>query len=196
MEQIKLAAGESVAKVYTYGRTVVGKKRRTIDESLIVTNKRVIYQSIGDRCVKRKEIPVSAAEYVGTKYTTESGSLVFSVIFFILAAASAAVAIINPLPKYLWVFLSVLALSLIIGSLLAVAYIRSLRGAVEVVISGRAAEYKLVSVGMSNLKARAAEATRVSIMVDRSAALEMVNELGAVLINVRSQNAEQKKKQG
>lgn len=188
MEQIKLAAGESVAKVYTYGRAVVGKQHRTIDESLIITNKRVIYQSIGDKFVKRKEIPVSAAEYVGTRYTTESGSLVLAVICFILAAAAAALAIVNPWPSYLWISLSAMALFLALGSLLSVVYVRSLRGAVEVVISGRLPEYKLVSLGMSNLKARAQNVTRVSITVDRATALEMVNELGAVLLNVRSQS--------
>ena len=192
MEQIKLAAGESVAKVYTYGRTVVGKQRRTIDESLIITNKRVIYQSIGDRFVKRKEIPISAAEYVGTRYTTESGSLALAVICFILSAASAVLSLVNPWPSYLWISLSVMALMLALGSLLTVVYIRSLRGAVEVVISGRLPEYKLVYVGMSNLKARAQNATRVSITVDRATALEMVNELGAVLLNVRSQGTVKK----
>ncbi|MBQ8302685.1 MAG: hypothetical protein IJX97_03945 [Clostridia bacterium] len=192
MEQIKLAAGESVAKVYTYGRTVVGKKRKTIDESLIITNKRVIYQSIGDKCVKRKEIPVAAAEYVGTKYTTESGSLAFAVISFIIAVAAAVFSIVNPFPKYLWISLSLLAVGLAVGSLLVLVYIRSLRGAVEVTISGRLPEYKLVSVGMSNLKARANDVTRVSIMVDRATALEMVNELGAVLLNVRSQSSQKK----
>jgi hypothetical protein len=85
-----------------------------------------------------------------------------------------------------------MALMLALGSLLTVVYIRSLRGAVEVVISGRLPEYKLVCVGMSNLKARAQNATRVSITVDRATALEMVNELGAVLLNVRSQSTVKK----
>lgn len=197
MKQIKLAAGESVAKIYSYGHISSGRKKNTIENSLIVTNKRVIYQSLGNKTVSRKEIPVEAAEYIDTKYTTQRVGIWLTVFSFLIGAVLLVLGLdvlkIEFISKY------GLGLPLIVagGVFLALALfcvIRLIchrrRGAVEVIISGRLMENELLSFGVSNLKVRQKQAERLRIKVDKNVAVDMVNELGALLLNIRAANSQ------
>ena len=197
MKQIKLAAGESVAKIYSYGHISSGRKKNTIENSLIVTNKRVIYQSLGNKTVSRKEIPVEAAEYIDTKYTTQRVGIWFTVFSFLIGAALLALGL--DFLKLEFISSYGLKLPLIVagGVLIALALFGVIRltchrrrGAVEVIISGRLMENELLSFGVSNLKVRQKQAERLRIKVDKSVAVDMVNELGALLLNIRAANSQ------
>ena len=193
MKQIKLAAGESVAKIYSYGNVNARRKKNSVENSLIVTNKRVIYQSLGARSVARKEIPVEAAEYIDTKYTSQRAGIWLALLSLLLGAALLVFGL-NPF-KLGFISQHGLGLSLMIvgGVFLAIAiflFIRlriyRRRGSVEVIISGRLAEHELLSFGVSNLKIRQKQVERLRIKVDKNVAVDMVNELGALLLNIRS----------
>ena len=197
MKQIKLAAGESVAKIYSYGKVAAGRKKNAVENSLIVTNKRVVYQSLGRNTVSRKEIPVEAAEYVETKYTTQKAGIVLAILSLIIGGALLVLGLdlfgLKFISEYKLAipFMAGGAALLAISLLLIIRFIcRRRRGAVEVIISGRLMENELLSFGVSSLKIRQKKAERIRVKVDKSVAVEMVNELGALLINIRTaQNA-------
>lgn len=193
MKQIKLAAGESVAKIYSYGKVATGRKKNAVENSLIVTNKRVVYQSLGRKTVSRKEIPVEAAEYVETKYTTQKAGIVLAILSLFIGAAL----LVFGLDLFGIKFISEYKLGLpfmvagaVVLALALFLFVRFIwyrrRGAVEVIISGRLMENELLSFGVSSLKIRQKKAERIRVKVDKSIAIEMVNELGALLLNIRA----------
>ena len=191
MKQIKLAAGESVAKIYSYGKIAAGRKKNAVENSLIVTNKRVVYQSLGKKTVSRKEIPVEAAEYVETRYTTQKAGIVLAILSIIIGAALLVLGLdlfgLKFISEYKLAipFMAGGAVFLALAVILIVRFmLYRRRGAVEVIISGRLMENELLSFGVSSLKIKKAE--RIRVKVDKSVAVEMVNELGALLLNIRS----------
>ena len=196
MKQIKLAAGESVAKIYSYGKIASARKKNAVENSLIVTNKRVIYQSLGKKTASRKEIPVEAAEYIETKYTTLRAGIFLAILSLLLGAALLVFGLqLFPIPLIAEYNLA-LPLMIAGGVFLALSLFLIIRfiwcrrrGAVEVIISGRLMENELLSFGVSSLKVKK-RAARLRVKVDKRVAVDMINELGALLINIRSaQNA-------
>ena len=75
-----LAKGEQVVKVFQYGekkqKGLFASKKDNIKRSLIVTNKRIISQAEGQNATARKEIPLSAADYVTSGFSKRQMSFV------------------------------------------------------------------------------------------------------------------------
>lgn len=83
---VKLAPNEKVIRNYAYGTTETSKglRSKVSSKSLIITNKRIIHQTVsrgtGSESISISDMPVSAAKYVDTSFGKKSFT-----IFAILA---------------------------------------------------------------------------------------------------------------
>ncbi len=203
MEQLRLANNEKIVKNYDYSTVTKGIFKKDVTQnSLTVTNRRVVLQSVSNHVAARKEIPVSAAEYVDATFAKNGRSLLktilcgiltiaFLVVFFIVngklnEAAEAvdeavgATADFSGLALLLLIPAGIALIATIINLLI---YIFSLGGAVLITIGGRRSEVTLLTLGASNMvESKGSES--IKIKVDRSVSETMVNELGAVIMNI------------
>ncbi len=188
MERLKLANSEEIVKNYDYSTVTKGLfKKRITQNSLTVTNKRVVLQSCSETSATRKEIPVSSAEYVEASYATQGGSfipaivlgaltLIFLVLYFVFDSQEGSqMTAIFMLP--------LAAISFIFGIICLVRYLLSLGGAVVVTIGGRRPEINLLSLGAHTAAGEKASKF-LRLKVNLSVATGMVDELGAVLMEI------------
>ena len=195
---LKLANGENIVKQYDYAKTKKGLL--SIQSRLIVTNKRVIEEKVCDakrnERVVRSEIPIEKAKYVSTRFKREGNLLwliiaIFGLILFIggLISSSSSEDSSPALP-----LIGIVVLALGIG-----LFIFLRKSAVTCVISSD----RLVVPAMTFSSATkrflfkshvAANNEVLKIDVDPAVALEMVDELGAVILDARcnvSENEEE-----
>ena len=109
---IQFAKDEKVIKSFDYAATGYNKKRDQYDtfKSLIVTNKRIIHESVSERrgneVILRQEMPVSDAKYIKTTMGKSSSPefLVQAILFAVLAVAIALVSVFEFAAKFQFVF--------------------------------------------------------------------------------------------
>lgn len=205
MQQLRLANNEKIVKNYDYSTVSTGFfKKEVTQNSLTVTNKRIVLQSVSNHVAARKEIPVSSAEYVDATFAKNGRSLLktilcglltvaFLVVFFILngklneSEILEAESAFNPIAL---VMLVPAAIALILTVINALIYVFSLGGAVLITIGGRRQEVELLTLGASNMvDSKGSES--IKIKVDRNVSETMVNELGAVIMNINDGSYEE-----
>ena len=195
MEQLRLGNNEKIVKNYDYSTVKKGIfKKEVTTNSLTVTNRRVVLQSVSNHVVARKEIPVSSAEYVDATFAKNGRSLLKTilcglftllalVVFFVINSKTnnaLGAQGINPIGI---VFLVVAGVGLVLTVINVLVYIFSLGGAVLITIGGRRPEIELLTLGASNMvESKGSES--IKIKVDRHVSETMVNELGAVIMNI------------
>ena len=204
MEQLRLANNEKIVKNYDYSTVTQGIFNKEVTQnSLTVTNKRVVLQSVSNHVAARKEIPVSAAEYVDATFAKNGRSLLktilcgiltiaFLVVFFVLNGklnqASDAVGSYGAEADFGGIALIMLipaAIALIFTIINVLIYIFSLGGAVLITIGGRRSEVTLLTLGASNM-VEGKGSDSIKIKVDRNVSETMVNELGAVIMDINA----------
>ncbi len=180
--ELILAKNEEIIKKYDYSEKHEkrGLISNDVTSSLIITNKRIINESVSKRNVFRKEIPIESADYVSTAYASNAMSF--------LAAAALAIIFVLFLIFYFSTENSLLLALSIIAAVAAVVFIIIAilkRGAgVKVEISGRMGEYGLMAVGASSLQS-AKRLTKIKIKIDKGTAQNMINELGATILDLK-----------
>lgn len=199
MEQLRLANNEKIVKNYDYSTVSKGIfKKEVTTNSLTVTNKRIVLQSMSKHVAARKEIPVSSAEYVDATFAKNGRSLLRTIIFgiftlisvvafFVLnsylnnaAAEIGAETGVSPIALIMLVPAAIFLIATIVNVLI---YIFSLGGAVLITIGGRNNEVELLTLGASNM-VESKSSQSIKIKVDRNVSETMVNELGAVIMNI------------
>ena len=188
MEQLRLANNEKIVKNYDYSTLSRGFfKKHIVQNSLTVTDKRVVLQSVSEHSISRKEIPVSSAEYIDASYATKGRSLLATILTGILMIACLIMSFVFKSDT-----IDVGALMLIPAALFFVLtvinllkFIFALGGAVVVVIGGRRPEINLISLGASTM-IEGKGAASMKIKVNREIAPVMVNELGAVIMDINN----------
>lgn len=195
----QLSSGEKIIREFEYGKSK--SSGGTLRRSLIVTNKRIISQVQGKGTIARKEIPLSSAEYVTTAVSNARLSLLSVIIFGLLAIAFAVVSFIFPNFGMEITFMPMETLQLIgygvagAFALLAIVFLLLFlfkkAGGVEVIIAGRCAETELLS--LSSVSGSAAKRTvgAFKISVHKDAAYALVNELGALILDLKSGSYEE-----
>lgn len=180
--ELILAKNEEIIKKYDYSEKHVksGLQSNDVTSSLIITNKRIINESVSKKNIFRKEIPVESADYVSTAYASNAMSF--------LAAAALGAAFLLFLILYFTTENSLLLTISIIAAVAAVVFVIIAilkRGAgVKLEISGKMGEYGLMEVGASSLQS-AKRITKMKIKVDKETAQNMINELGAILLDLK-----------
>lgn len=110
---VKFAKDEKVIKSFDYATVGYNKRKGQYDtfKSLIVTNKRVIHESVNDKrnneIILRQEMPVADAKYVKTTMgkTSNPTYLLQALLFAIIAAAAVFVSTLDFAEKFYVAFL-------------------------------------------------------------------------------------------
>ena len=186
--EIRLASNEVIYKRFDY----TTRKAKNSKRSLIITNKRVISEIMDRNSVMRKEIPVSEAEYISTSYANTKSSLLAFILFLILAIVAGIVGWKVELPvSYMNYGLYGLAgLFLLLACIMLGKFFKNRAASVEITISGKKMETQVFSLGSSNMSSKS-KAKDFKIQIDRNQSIAMVNELGAVLIDVKNQSLDE-----
>jgi len=196
---IQLAKDEKVVKAFDYATVGYNRKlaKYTTYKSLIVTNKRVVHEAVcetrGNEVILRQEMPVTDAKYVNTTMgkTSTPAFLVLTVIFAILAA----VAYVLPmfvLPNLKMILTLVAAACGLLAVIFLVAFIVSHKAMVVCSIStdhpicpaiGFASIESELTSDVSDKKKKKSKKPTIEIRVNRAAAKDLANELGAAILN-------------
>ncbi len=199
--ELRLSDQEYVIKTYNYAYTYSSNSRVKgyVNNSLIVTNRRLVQENANGSHVERREMPIEAAKYINYSYTSvkKSLSLTLTVIFTLIAVA--ALAALYPLWLYnydipLVACAAGAALSLLITIICLGRYIRGgYQNTLTIEISSDLPPETMMEVSTkvshfrkSLKKPDSKKVTGISITVDRAVAYQMVNELGALLLDIRA----------
>ena len=206
---LMLSKGEQIVKEFQYGekkqKGLFAGKKNNVKRSLIVTNKRIVSQSQGQNTTARKEIPLSAADYVTSSFTKHQFSIVPAIILAIfgLAALIAGLVMSNQKPSggsssssdmtnqiIGFILLGLGGLFLILAIILLFVFLFNRSAGVEIIIAGKCLETQLLDVASSNLKP-SKKAKLFKIIVKKEIAFPMINELGALLLDLKAGNLPQ-----
>ena len=185
---LKLAKNEIIIKRFDYTTRKIKNSKR----SLIVTNKRIISEIMDRNSVMRKEIPVSEAEYISTSYANTKSSLLAFILFLILAIVAGIVGwkVELPVPYMNYGLYGLAGLFLLLACIMLGKFFKNRAASVEITISGKKMETQVFSLGSSNMSSKS-KAKDLKIQIDRNQSIAMVNELGAVLIDVKNQSLDE-----
>ena len=186
--ELKLAKDEKIIKEYLYSTRAqkgLGGSKNALEKKLIVTTKRVISESKSSLTVIRKEIPLEACDYITSSYSKQATSLIGAIVCFVIGIIGiiASFALGDSVYKYIPLGLGALLIAL--GVVLLVLFLIKKSASVEIRIAGKLAEHNLLSVGSSNMGSHK-KAKKIKIIVDRNTSEIMVNEIGALLLDVKA----------
>ena len=202
---IQFANNEKVFRAYDYASLGIKKKATKSDtfKSLIVTNKRLIHEEIctrrGQELTIRREMPVSDAKYINTLVTKTSkpALLVWCIIFAILGAVSFVLFGLNVLPDWNLVFLGAGVATVLIAAIFLGCYIGSHKTILICNVSTDHALYPVMGIAAESSngdkkeqegkkkkkKKNTEEKLTLQIRVNNAIAKQLVDELGAVILN-------------
>jgi len=130
---VQFAKDEKIIKSFNYATVGYNRRKGQYDtfKSLIVTNKRIIHESVNDkRCneiILRQEMPVADAKYVKTTMgkTSNPAYLLQALLFAIIAAAAVFVSTLDFAEKFYVLFLVLAAPFAILTFVKLAAYFSS-----------------------------------------------------------------------
>ena len=190
----QLAKGERIVKEYNFGSGT--------SSGLTVTNMRLVSQMEGHGAVVRKEIPLSSADYVSTAIKKGSRSIAPFIVFLVLAVAFAVLAYFSPLVvtmilnpmnivldeaamNYIAIGIyGVAGVFAILALVNLVLFLAKKSTGVEIVISGKCLETELLCASSST--GGVAKTQPLQFTVNRKVAEALMNELGALLLDLKS----------
>ncbi len=196
---VKFAKDEKVVKFFNYAATGHNPKKNTYDtfKSLIVTNKRVIHESVcekrGKEVILRQEMPVSDAKYVKTTMgkTSNPKLLLLAILFAVIAVAVALVSVLDFAAKFRAVFwvlaapFAVLAIVKLYGYFTSLSRVVSFSiftdHAVTPVICSAAVETNADDSSTSDKKSKKEPALEIRVNTD--VAREIADGLGAAILD-------------
>ena len=192
MKDLKLAKEEKILKEYLYSTRAqkgLGGGKKTIDKKLIITNKRVISESKSEYTIIRKEMPLFACDYITSSYAKQTTSLAGAIVCMVIGLIAIIVSFVLKEQMYKLIPLALGIVLIAIGIILLVLALLKKSASVEIRIAGKEAEHSLLSVGSSNMT-RTKGAKKIKIIVDRETSETMINEIGALLLDIKSGNFE------
>jgi len=202
INDLKLSAGERIVKDYDFSVANVasGSDKEKIARHLVITNKRIIHRAEGDKSISQNEMPVTAADYIYSTFGVFSKNL-FGPILMILIGL--VLIILNAIKLGgSGIVYAVGAVVLVAGIIWLIILILSMKATVMIRISGKAPQNRILTIGTSEVtvvnarkKGKAKQKTEVlSIKVDKNVACAMVNEIGAIILDMKAEAANPKPK--
>ena len=188
--ELLLAKDEKIIKSYLYSNRSqkgLGGGKYSLDKKLIITNKRVISESKSKVTVIRKEVPLSACDYISSSYAKQSRSIVGTIVCIVLALIGFVAYFIIKENMYKLIALGVGAFFIILALILFILFLLKKNAYVELEIGGKKRENNLLSVGSSNMVLNNKKKNKtIKIVVDRKISEAMINEIGALLLNTKA----------
>lgn len=194
MRELVLANGENVVKKYTYVKYKKNKKTVECESSLIVTDKRVIKETIADDYVSRHEMPVSAVDFIDCGVKKQTRSLKQAIISAILAVIifaggvtlgfTAPIQSIDPMiPSYVCYGFGIIAM--LLSASFFILWIRSTGCSLDVVLMSHKERNALFGARIKSDYDVHSRLPKLKMEVDREVAETMVDELSAVIFSMR-----------
>lgn len=195
LTELKMAPREQIVKEYLYSeRKLKGALKDEVKSYLIVTNKRIINRNEGNKILAQKEIPISSADYIYSMYGIAIGNIILP---FLLILVGIALLVLNSRFSWGGVLLWPGIIAIVIGVGWFVWMIIRRRDSVFVKISGKAPEYHIISIGATNIENKKTGSKKLNkkdvirelkIKVNKETAIQMVNEIGALILQLKDQS--------
>lgn len=175
---LQLAKNETILKKYNY--SLQKSKSGSLENNLIITDKRIISESVSEKSVLRKEMPVAAADYIGSTYAANNATLIIGLAILVLGITLIIVGAVSEMVA--GIIIGIIAI--VAGVVVLVLALLKRGAAVTLQISGKMGEHNLMSVGASTLSSRK-KINSVKIKVNKEESLKMIDEIGALLIGIK-----------
>lgn len=157
---MKLASNEQILRSWTYASTKQGSERSEL--KLTVTNKRIVSDEIGTTRKTRQEVPLDAVKSLAFQRETGTG--------------------------WLLIILGVLLLVVLVGVVLIYFGVKKLMsGEFSFVISTYGEEGTPLEMGVSVAYGGSKKAARLKIKIDQHMAEEIMDTLGAIVVENRAE---------
>ena len=184
--EIMLAKDEILIKQYDYA--VTKSKHDTVMHSVIVTDRRIISQEQGGRSFERDEMPIDHADYILTDFDSYKRSVALSVFLFVLSVLLAVGGFVWSRfveGTYWFLIPSGLAVVAVIFAVIALVVSLTKNGAsAELEIRSRQPVYELLRFSANGMKP-SKRIEKLKIRVDKEVAEQMLNEIGALILEYR-----------
>lgn len=181
-----LAKDEILIKQYDYA--VTKSKHDTVMHSVIVTDRRIISQEQGGRSFERDEMPIDHADYILTDFDSYKRSVALSVFLFVLSVLLAVGGFVWSRfveGTYWFLIPSGLAVVAVIFAVIALVVSLTKNGAsAELEIRSRQPVYELLNFSANGMKP-SKRIEKLKIRVDKEVAEQMLNEIGALILEYR-----------
>lgn len=181
-----LAKDEVLIKQYDYASTK--SRHDTVLHSVIVTDRRIISQSQGERSFVRDEMPLDHADYIVTDFDSYKKSFTLSIVLFILGVLLAAGGFVwSRFVENTYWFLIPTGLSIVAAVFAVISLIVALtkKGAsAEIEIRSRQPVYEMLSFSANGIKS-ITRIEKLKIKVDKEVAEQMLNEIGALILEYK-----------
>lgn len=185
--EITLAKDEVLIKQYDYASTK--SKHDVVIHSVIVTDRRIIAQEQGERSFSRDEMPLDHADYIITDFDSYKKPVMLAIVLFIISAVLAVGGLVwSLIAKDTYWFLIPTGLSVVALVFAIIALILALakKGAMaELEIRSRQPAYEMFSFCANGIKP-ITRFDKLRIKVDRDVAEQMLNEIGALILNYKN----------
>ena len=175
---LKLSENESVIKIFDYAKSRRQESSVISQNTLVVTNKRIIQQIRSGNAIQRREIPVQDAKYVDTSFYKR-----YRPIYAVLGVLAAAIGVAGTVYFKNWI---PVAIGGGIFAVLMLVYLLATENMVAFTISGDNRITELMSfTGGGRPPRRRRKNGQLFIHVNRKQAMQLVSELGSVILDVR-----------
>ena len=169
METI-LAKDEVLIKQYDYASA--GSKKDAVMHSVIITDRRIISQEIGERTFVRDEMPLDHADYIATDYDSYKKDFGLTIIMF----------------AYWFLIPTVLGIVTFVLGVVAMVVALKTRGAsAQLEIRSRQPVYEMLSFSANGVKTNN-KIEKLKIKVDKDVAERMLNEIGALILDYKNKD--------
>lgn len=194
---VQFAKDEKVIKSFNYANAGYNRRKGQYDtfKSLIVTNKRVIHESVNDKrsnqIIIRQEMPVTDAKYVKTAMgkTSNPSLLLQAILFAIIGIAAFVVSTLDFAEKFNFVFWILAAPFAVLAIARLAAYFASRSKVVSIsiftdhVVTPVICTAAIESNNDSSNGKKANKEPALEIRVDADTARAIADGLGAAILN-------------
>lgn len=194
---LKFAKDEKVIRSFTYAATGYNRKKDTYDtsKSLIVTNKRLIHESVcekrGNEVILRQEMPVADAKYVKTTMgkTSTPKFLLLALLFAVISVGVAFVSTLEAVAKFNFVFwilaapFAILAIVKLCNFFASCSKVVSFSVFTDHIVTPVLYSTAIETNTDENAKKKAQKEPALEISVNASIAREIADGLGAAILD-------------
>ncbi len=175
-----LSKDEGVVKEWKYAISKKGVEKT--EASLLVTNKRVVHDIKNYHSISRTELPLK--EIKSVHYYSNSKFGIGAILAIILGVVAAIAGFV--LMGQAGGVAGIAAIPIVFGVILVIAGIIGLsKSAFNMVLYTHGMFTEVLNIGASAIKSKRKKAAKVKIKVDKNVAAEIIDSLGAIILDAQ-----------